>query len=207
MHLIQHLFDDIVAKGVTRNFTTKTFEKMHGPAKESYKRRTNFKNVAIQVSDSYQSFTLVRLTVCQILKSEHAAWIIAVISHQLMQLDKAKTPDAELSENVGENVNVDASESISEIVNVDASENATGSRPMSEAMSSPAIEPHFTLGSKQPKRKVIRDLQAVHSRTFDPAFTSFCSRVSHTINVISSKSTNVVQDSQEVMFFYDLPVL
>lgn len=49
VHLIRHLFEDIVAKGVTKNFTTKTFEKMHGPAKDSYKRRTNFKNVAIQV--------------------------------------------------------------------------------------------------------------------------------------------------------------
>ena len=50
MHLIQHLFDDIEQKGVTRNYTSKTFEKMHGPVKDSYKRRTNFKNVGGQVS-------------------------------------------------------------------------------------------------------------------------------------------------------------
>jgi hypothetical protein len=49
MHLAQHLFEDIVAKGVTRNYSTKTFEKMHGPLKESYKRRTNFKDVGAQV--------------------------------------------------------------------------------------------------------------------------------------------------------------
>ena len=51
MHLIQHLFDDIEEKGVTRNYTSKTFEKMHGPIKDSYKRRTNFKDVGGQVCD------------------------------------------------------------------------------------------------------------------------------------------------------------
>ena len=49
MHLAQHLFDDIITKGVTRNYSSKTFEKMHGPLKESYARRTNFKHVAGQV--------------------------------------------------------------------------------------------------------------------------------------------------------------
>jgi hypothetical protein len=53
MHLIQHLFDDIEAKGVTRNFTSKTFEKMHGPIREIYLRMTNFKNVGGQVSNYY----------------------------------------------------------------------------------------------------------------------------------------------------------
>jgi len=53
MHLIQHLFDDIEAKGVTRNFTTKTFEKMHGPLGASYVSVTNFKNVEGQVSNNY----------------------------------------------------------------------------------------------------------------------------------------------------------
>jgi len=51
MHLIQHLFEDIEAKGVTRNYTSKTFEKMHGPLGQAYKRLTNFKNVASQVSN------------------------------------------------------------------------------------------------------------------------------------------------------------
>jgi len=31
MHLRVHLFDDIVSKGATRNFSTKPNEKMHGP--------------------------------------------------------------------------------------------------------------------------------------------------------------------------------
>jgi hypothetical protein len=53
MHLIQHLFEDIEAKGVTRNYTSKTFEKMHGPLRNAYKRVTNFKNVAGQVGNYY----------------------------------------------------------------------------------------------------------------------------------------------------------
>ena len=53
MHLIQHLFDDIEEKGVTRNFTSKTFEKMHGPLGETYVRVTNFKNVGGQVGNYY----------------------------------------------------------------------------------------------------------------------------------------------------------
>ena len=44
-----HVFDDIEAKGVTRNFNTKPNKKMHEPLKESYQLRTNFKDVADQV--------------------------------------------------------------------------------------------------------------------------------------------------------------
>ena len=51
MHLAQHLFDDIITKGATRNYSSKTFEKMHGPLKESYIRRTNFREVAGQVTN------------------------------------------------------------------------------------------------------------------------------------------------------------
>ena len=49
MHTHQHLFDDIEMKGVTLNYNTKPNEKLHGPLKESYRRRTNFKDVANQV--------------------------------------------------------------------------------------------------------------------------------------------------------------
>jgi hypothetical protein len=48
-HSVYHLFDDIEAKGATRNYNTKVNEKLHGPLKESYRLRTNFKNVAGQV--------------------------------------------------------------------------------------------------------------------------------------------------------------
>ena len=57
MHLIQHLFDNIEAKGVTRNYSSKPFEKMHGSLGESYRRRTNFKNVGSQVSNYYLTFS------------------------------------------------------------------------------------------------------------------------------------------------------
>ena len=48
-HLSMHVFDNIEAKGVTRNFNTKPNEKMHGPLKESYQLQTNFKDIADQV--------------------------------------------------------------------------------------------------------------------------------------------------------------
>ena len=51
MHLTQHLFDDIEVKGVTRNYTSKTFEKMHGLLGEMYGQVTNFKKVGGQVSN------------------------------------------------------------------------------------------------------------------------------------------------------------
>ena len=49
MHLLNHIFDEIEAKGATWNFNTKPNEKLHGPLKKHYLRRTNFKNVAPQV--------------------------------------------------------------------------------------------------------------------------------------------------------------
>ncbi|KAF8217280.1 hypothetical protein K438DRAFT_1954122 [Mycena galopus ATCC 62051] len=48
-HLHQHLFDDIERKGVTKNFTTKIDESMHGPVRAAYLRKTNFKNVQPQI--------------------------------------------------------------------------------------------------------------------------------------------------------------
>ena len=49
MHLLNHIFDEIEAKGATQNFNTKLNETLHGPLKKHYLRRTNFKNVALQV--------------------------------------------------------------------------------------------------------------------------------------------------------------
>ena len=56
MHLTRHLFDDIESKGATRNYTSKTFEKLHGPLGETYERLTNFKGVANQVSNYYTTY-------------------------------------------------------------------------------------------------------------------------------------------------------
>ncbi|KAK0471582.1 hypothetical protein IW261DRAFT_1425020 [Armillaria novae-zelandiae] len=49
VHTQRHLFDDIIAKGATKNYNTKVNECMHGPLKEAYQTRTNFKNVADQI--------------------------------------------------------------------------------------------------------------------------------------------------------------
>ncbi|KAK0474049.1 hypothetical protein IW261DRAFT_1423170 [Armillaria novae-zelandiae] len=49
VHMQQHLFDDIIAKGATKNYNTKVNECMHGPLKEAYQTQTNFKNVADQI--------------------------------------------------------------------------------------------------------------------------------------------------------------
>ncbi|KAG1842161.1 hypothetical protein DFJ58DRAFT_844771 [Suillus subalutaceus] len=48
-HAHAHLFDDIEAKGATRNTNTKPNEKCHGPIRWIFLRRTNFKNIAEQV--------------------------------------------------------------------------------------------------------------------------------------------------------------
>ena len=50
MHLILHLFDSIMAKGATRDYSTKLFKKMHGPLREAYGQISNFKGVASQVT-------------------------------------------------------------------------------------------------------------------------------------------------------------
>ncbi|KAG2354182.1 hypothetical protein BDR07DRAFT_1494951 [Suillus spraguei] len=48
-HLSAHLFDDIKVKGVSRNYSTKLNEKMHGPLKDAYQDCTNFKNFTEQI--------------------------------------------------------------------------------------------------------------------------------------------------------------
>jgi hypothetical protein len=50
MHALVHSFDDINAKGASRNYNTKPNEKLHGPLKKIYLRQTNFRDVAPQVS-------------------------------------------------------------------------------------------------------------------------------------------------------------
>ncbi|KAG1881469.1 hypothetical protein C8R48DRAFT_744221 [Suillus tomentosus] len=49
LHMSVHIFDNIEAKGATRNYNTKPNEKMHGSLKDSYQMRTNFRNVAPQI--------------------------------------------------------------------------------------------------------------------------------------------------------------
>ncbi|KAG1769124.1 hypothetical protein EV702DRAFT_1181845 [Suillus placidus] len=49
MHASKHIFDDIIAKGAARNFSTRPNEKQHGPIKCWYLRQTNRKDIANQV--------------------------------------------------------------------------------------------------------------------------------------------------------------
>ncbi|KAG1826384.1 hypothetical protein DFJ58DRAFT_719975 [Suillus subalutaceus] len=48
-YLISHVFDNISAKGVTHNYSTKPNEKMHGSFQKIYLQHTNFKNIASQI--------------------------------------------------------------------------------------------------------------------------------------------------------------
>ncbi len=52
MHSHYYAIDDIINKGVTKNYNTKIFEVLHGPLKDAYLAFTNFKNVADKVSIS-----------------------------------------------------------------------------------------------------------------------------------------------------------
>ena len=60
LHALVHSFDDIVAKGASWNYNTKPNEKLHGPLKKAY-MRTNFKDVAAQVSCLYCLIALLFL--------------------------------------------------------------------------------------------------------------------------------------------------
>ncbi|KAG2134977.1 hypothetical protein BD769DRAFT_1664923 [Suillus cothurnatus] len=58
-HAYAHLFDDIEAKGATWNTNTKPNKKCHGPIRQIYLRRTNFKNIAEQVLRLDHCFLIV----------------------------------------------------------------------------------------------------------------------------------------------------
>ncbi|KAG2143770.1 uncharacterized protein EDB93DRAFT_1241355 [Suillus bovinus] len=49
LHMGSHIFDDVKAKGATRNYNTKPNEKMHGSLKDSYFLCTNFRDIAEQI--------------------------------------------------------------------------------------------------------------------------------------------------------------
>ena len=49
IHSQLHLFDDIITKGVTRNFGTEINESLHGPFQWDYITGANFRDVDEQV--------------------------------------------------------------------------------------------------------------------------------------------------------------
>ncbi|KAJ6480393.1 hypothetical protein C8R45DRAFT_1054375 [Mycena sanguinolenta] len=79
MHAHQHLFDDIRRKGVGRNFGTKIDEALHGSARATYLRQTNFKDVAPQI-----------------LKSEHRTMVGKRIRNQIDDLDEIRRNEAQV---------------------------------------------------------------------------------------------------------------
>lgn len=99
------MFDDIVGKGASRNFTTKPFEKLHGPLKNAYKDQTNFKEVAEQVL--FIQFTTLLLyydkliITCdlQILKVEHRNSIARLIRNDIQFLDEFNGKPIEVNDN------------------------------------------------------------------------------------------------------------
>ncbi|KAG1823449.1 uncharacterized protein BJ212DRAFT_1566538 [Suillus subaureus] len=50
LHMGSHIFDDVEAKGATRNYNTKLNEKMHGSLKDLYLLHMNFHDIAEQVA-------------------------------------------------------------------------------------------------------------------------------------------------------------
>ncbi|KAG2029175.1 hypothetical protein BDR03DRAFT_881605, partial [Suillus americanus] len=60
-HAHAHLFDNIKLKGATRNTNTKPNEKCHGPIRQIYLWRMNFKNIAEQVLHLDHHFLIAHL--------------------------------------------------------------------------------------------------------------------------------------------------
>ncbi|KAJ3858689.1 hypothetical protein EV359DRAFT_51930 [Lentinula novae-zelandiae] len=76
LHYHQHLFDDIGEKGNLRSTSTRPNEKLHGPIRKIYLRRTNFKDVANQI---------VRI--------DHQCVVAGLIRSQLNVLDLLRCPE------------------------------------------------------------------------------------------------------------------
>ncbi|KAG9219806.1 hypothetical protein CCMSSC00406_0009505 [Pleurotus cornucopiae] len=87
-HLYMHLFDDIVAKGVTRNYSTKPNEQMHGPLRRTY-QRTNFRNIAPQILTKIHR-VLVAEYLWQDIDNDDSA-IAAAKEDTEVDIDKGKT--------------------------------------------------------------------------------------------------------------------
>ncbi|KAF8274704.1 hypothetical protein EI94DRAFT_1561318 [Lactarius quietus] len=49
MHALVHSFDNIEAKGASRNYNTKPNKKLHGPLKKLYALRTNFSQTGMLI--------------------------------------------------------------------------------------------------------------------------------------------------------------
>ncbi|KAK1215699.1 hypothetical protein PQX77_021704 [Marasmius sp. AFHP31] len=70
-HTYKHAFDDIINKGVARNYTTKINENMHGPLKKSYQLQSNFRDFAPQI-----------------LRLDHCAYVASIINQCIDHYDQ-----------------------------------------------------------------------------------------------------------------------
>ncbi|OSD02004.1 hypothetical protein PYCCODRAFT_1368332, partial [Trametes coccinea BRFM310] len=84
-HTHQHLFEDIIAKGVTCNYNTKPNEKLHQLLKKAY-RMTNGRNVA-----------------SQILTIDHNAYVAQYMQQQLERFDDCNKAQLALAEDCNVN--------------------------------------------------------------------------------------------------------
>jgi hypothetical protein len=191
MHLAQHLFDDIEAKGATRNYTTKTFEKLHGPLKESYLRRTNFKDIARQVSQHVvPHYSPLTNFYYKILKVEHQAQISALIRSQINLLDayQARIPENDWD--------VDGEE---DSPSGDANNNPNNAAALPHSAPSTSTiwrsDDHFILGSYQGVRTIGRLLQ---KSAGDAAFTSFLTRLSVAIKDLDPTNAVMMEETSTV---------
>ncbi|KAL0059534.1 hypothetical protein AAF712_013710 [Marasmius tenuissimus] len=89
-HTYIHVFDDIMNKGVTRNYNTKINENMHGPLKDAYQLRTNFKNFAPQVVRRVLVLRLL-INASQILRVDHYSYAATVIRQHLNKITEELT--------------------------------------------------------------------------------------------------------------------
>ena len=87
IHSQQHLFDDIVAKGATRNFNTKPNESLNRPLKKKY-LRSNFKDVAEQVKWTVKGSSYC-LMLFQILNLDHLEYLVSFMRMKLDKFDSA----------------------------------------------------------------------------------------------------------------------
>lgn len=98
MHLRNHVFDDILQKGSLQNYDSLYNEPLHGPLKDSYQMRTNFKDIESQVSPSPCFVNLKRVgmthvvpPIYQILEADHRGFVVDHIRYTINFLDDRGT--------------------------------------------------------------------------------------------------------------------
>ncbi|KAK0476003.1 hypothetical protein EDD18DRAFT_1115667 [Armillaria luteobubalina] len=91
VHTQQHLFDDIIAKGATKNYNTKVNESMHGPLKKTYQTQTNFKNVSEQIL-----MTDHRYKIAMQLRQKIDLWQAQMTSVDIEANDSAEAEDDDI---------------------------------------------------------------------------------------------------------------